>query len=263
MPDVVIDRQGPVAIVTLNRPQKLNAITPEMNELLTEFFHGLYKDDQTRAVILTGAGRAFCSGGDVSSLPGSSGVTGPGERRSGRGQYPQLYPPAARRRCDRPIIAAIDGYAVGGGLGLALACDLLIASDQAKFGAVQIKRGLNADFGLTYALPRLVGVQKALEMMWTGEIIDAHEAQRLRLVLRVVPRDTLMEEAMAMARKMADAPPLAVAAIKRALYRFEAGDFEDDLLFSAMAQAGLYMTEDAQEGARSFLEKREPRFKGR
>jgi 2-(1,2-epoxy-1,2-dihydrophenyl)acetyl-CoA isomerase len=168
------------------------------------------------------------------------------------------------RQMDRPVIAAINGVAAGGGFGLALACDIRIASDQARFSQIFVKRGLVPDTGSTYFLPRIVGTEKACELMFRGNVIDAYEAQRLGIVSRVVPHEELMNEVMALAKELASGAPIALGLTKRALYKGASEiDLASQMDFELYLNSLLFGTEDFKEGVMSFLEKREPRFLGR
>lgn len=259
MQDVLYEVQDGVGIITLNRPERLNALSPAMSQGILQILANLSED--VRALVLTGAGRAFSAGGDVKSM---------GERL---GDAPQ--PPAWRRphaennvataflNCDRPIIGAVNGYAVGIGLAYAAMCDLRIASDRAQFGALWIRRGYMPDGGGSFFLPLVVGVPKALELIWTGDIIDAHEAQRIGLVNRVVPHEELMPATLALAKRLAQGPSVAIGMGKRAVYRGRIGALEDVLEFESYGQAQLSRTADHAEGVRAFLEKREARYSGR
>ncbi|MGK2965097.1 MAG: enoyl-CoA hydratase/isomerase family protein [Tepidiformaceae bacterium] len=259
--DIIVEERGDVALVKFNRPESLNAMggtmTQELGAYLETLNSGQYR---IRAVVLTGEGRAFCAGGDVKGFPGAN----PGaERPAWRRPHPTDSPIAAMRHCDVPIIGAINGYAVGGGFGLALATDFRICAENTIFQVAQVKRGLTADVGLPFLLQSTVGTQRALELICTARRVDAQEALALGLVLEVVPPEKLVERALEIAATVAKGPPLGLSAGKRlvylphmdALYRVEE--------MTNMVIGKLFETEDGVEGARSFLEKREPVFKGR
>ena len=261
-PAITIEEMGEVALVKLNRPEKLNAWGPQMSSELNAFLEGVNRGEyQTRCIVLTGEGRAFCSGADVGGL--ATRTEGGAQRPPWRPPHPEVDTTGRMRGSDVPIIGAINGYAIGLGFGLALATDLRIAADDARFQVTQVKRGLFADFGLGYFLPRAIGTQRGLDLMFTGRMIDAQEALSLGLVLEVVPRDSLIEAALAKAREIAKSGPLGIAASKRVAYLAEDDAFRNVQLFTGMAIDRLFMTEDAKEGVQSFSERREPEFKGR
>jgi len=259
---LIVTKEAGVATLTLNRPDKLNAWDEEMMEEGVQAIEEIRSDLDIRVLVLTGAGRGFCAGADVTSL---ARVT---ERRSVRDElsnWPGIVTVAYQlRQMDRPVIAAINGVTAGGGFGLALACDIRIASDQAKFSQIFVKRGLVPDTGSTYFLPRIVGTEKACELMFRGNVIDAYEAQRLGIVSRVVPHEELMNEVMALAKELASGAPIALGLTKRALYKGASEiDLASQMDFELYLNSLLFGTEDFKEGVMSFLEKREPRFSGR
>ena len=213
-------------------------------------------------MVVTGAGKGFCSGGDVKAM---------GEAKAGQRERPLLEKIApgrdrtllAMREAPQPIIAAVNGAAAGAGMNLALGCDLRIASTNAKFTQAFVKRGLHPDWGGTYFLPRVVGMAKAAEMIFTGEVIDAAEALRLGIVSQVVAPEELLPTAYDLARRIAAGPPVAIRLAKRSLYANEDLDLRGALQNETMAQNICFETEDATEGIRAFGEKRAPIFKGR
>jgi 2-(1,2-epoxy-1,2-dihydrophenyl)acetyl-CoA isomerase len=220
------------------------------------------EDDDARAVIITGAGRGFCAGSDLGGSTGKA--EAPREEFSRtrwlRNGYMATHEVVA---CQKPTIAAVNGTAAGAGFSLALACDIRIASETARFSAIFARRGLSPDFGCSFFLPRIVGMAKALELMYTGDMFDAQEALRLGLVSRLTPPDQLLPEATALAQRIAAGPSLAIETTKRLAYRGLMEDMEDHMrleeYWSRMCQA----SEDAREGVSAFLEKREPHFRGR
>ena len=256
---MILELVDHVATVTLNRPEKLNAMNWKAYDELEGIFQDLQKDPEVRCIILTGAGRAFCSGDDVQEIM----VEGGGSERL-RSIRPGTTPAAAAiLNCDRPVIAAVNGAAVGWGMDVTLLADFRIASEKARFGELFVKRGLVADVGSMLRLPQIVGPQHASELLFTGEIINADRALELGLVMSVVPQDQLLAEANKLARKIADNPPLAVRYLKEGLRRSYYGDFEEVGNWVAQTLGVLFQTEDHKEGVASFLEKREPHFKGR
>jgi enoyl-CoA hydratase/carnithine racemase len=251
-----------VATVTLNRPEAMNALTRELYAELEQAVRNAHRDPDVRCVIITGEGRAFCSGDDVKQIM-------LGEQRDAtttrlRDVRPRPTPAAvAVLECDKPVIAAVNGPAVGWGMDLTLFCDIRIASDRAKFGELFIKRGLVSDLGGLWRLPQVVGPSKAAELLFTGDVIDAAEAERIGLVSKVVPHDELMDAAVAMAKKIAANPPIAMRYMKEGLRKTTYGDINEIGAYVGSSLAYLFTTEDHREGALSFVERREPVFKGR
>lgn len=265
-PHFLFERDGDVAVITLNRPERMNAMSRAMTQGMLDCIRESQDDSSVKAIVLTGTGRAFCVGADIGDLAERTGASGEiPEPPSVRLPHPEQGAQLAFQKCDKPIIGAINGYAVGAGFGLALSPDIRIASDKAKFGVAQTKRGRRPDGGLNFQLPRIVGLQKAFELMWTGDMIDAQEALRLGLVLRVVAHDQLMSETLDFAHRVAKGPSVAQALAKRMAYK--ALYSEADLIAAAELEyyTGLLIdrTEDAKEGVRSFMERRDPVFKGR
>ena len=251
-----------IATLTLNRPERLNALGGTLRQDLHDAVTRAGADPEVRVMVVTGAGKGFCSGGDVKAM---------GEAKAGQRERPLLEKIApgrdrtllAMREAPQPIIAAVNGAAAGAGMNLALGCDLRIASTTAKFTQAFVKRGLHPDWGGTYFLPRVVGMAKAAEMIFTGEVIDAAEALRLGIVSQVLPPEELLPAAQALARTIADGPPIAIRLAKRGLYRSAESDLRTALEYETFAQNNCFETEDATEGIKAFVEKRAPRFKGR
>jgi enoyl-CoA hydratase/carnithine racemase len=251
-----------VATLTLNRPERLNALGDTLREDFHDAVLRASADPEVRVIIVTGAGKGFCSGGDVKAM---------NEAKEARAERPVLDKVAplrdrvllAMRDAPQPIIAAVNGAAAGAGMNLALGCDIRLASTAARFGETFVKRGLHPDWGGTYFLPRLAGMAKAAELIFTGEMIDAAEALRLGLVSAVYPPEELLPAAHDLARRIAAGPPIAIRLAKRALYHGEGTDLRGGLEFETFAQNICFETEDAREGIRAFVEKRPPQFKGR
>ncbi|MGH2633156.1 MAG: enoyl-CoA hydratase/isomerase family protein [Tepidiformaceae bacterium] len=251
-----------VATVTLNRPEAMNAITRQMYGELEAAFRNAHRDPEVRCVIVTGEGRAFCSGDDVKQI-----MLG-GDREASTSRLSDVRPkptPAAVAilECDKPVIAAVNGAAVGWGMDLTLFCDIRIASERAKFGELFIKRGLVSDLGGLWRLPRVVGPSKAAELLFTGDIIDPAEALKIGLVSQVVPAEELMPTANAMAAKIAANPPIAMRYMKEGLRKSVNAGMDEMGAYIGSSLAYLFTTEDHREGALSFVERREPVFKGR
>jgi enoyl-CoA hydratase/carnithine racemase len=251
-----------IATLTLNRPERLNALGGSLRQDLFDAVTRAGADPEVRVMVVTGAGKGFCSGGDVKAM---------GEAKAGQRERPLIEKIApgrdrtllAMREAPQPIIAAVNGAAAGAGMNLALGCDIRIASTTAKFTQAFVKRGLHPDWGGTYFLPRVVGMAKACEMIFTGEVIDAAEALRLGIVSRVVAPEELLPTAYEVARRIAAGPPVAIRLAKRSLYANEDLDLRGALQIETMAQNICFETEDATEGIRAFGEKRTPVFKGR
>jgi enoyl-CoA hydratase/carnithine racemase len=251
-----------VATVTLDRPDVKNALNRELYARLEQALRDAHRDPEVRCVIITGAGSAFCSGDDVKEIMLAPGAETPATRQ--REPRPRPTPAAmAVLECDKPVIAAVNGAAVGWGMDLSLFCDIRIASERARFGELFIRRGLVSDLGGLWRLPQIVGPSKAAELLFTGDIIDAAEAERIGLVSRVVPHEELMPAALAMAAKIAANPPIAMRYLKQGLRMSVHGDPQEIGAYVMSALAYLFTTEDHREGALSFVEKRAPVFKGR
>ena len=259
---LLYDVRDRIATLTLNRPDRLNALGDTLREDLYEAVTRCAADSDVRAIVVTGAGRGFCSGGDVKSMSerSESGTTpSPTERWAPVRDRVIL----AMRDCPKPIIAAVNGTAAGAGVNLALACDLRIASSAAKFSLAFVKRGLTPDWGGSWFLPRAIGTAKAFELLLTGDAIDAAQALELGLVNAVAEPDVLMDRTYALARKIADGPPIAMALTKRAIHHNQDVDLRAALEFETFIQGVARETEDYKEGIKSFMEKRAPVFKGR
>lgn len=259
--EVLFERDGHVALITLNRPERLNAITTGMIGLLADALLRADHDRSVRAIVLTGAGRGFCSGLDLQAVADGSMGVGEGGRTSGTMRISE-HPPFVLRRIDTPVICALNGPASGYGMDVALGCDLLIASDRAVFVS-PVKRSLVPESGGTWLLPRLVGWQKACEVVLLGRHLDAHEIARLGLCNTVVSHDELMPEARRWADEIAANPPLAVEAAKRGMRYALDSTFEANAHFLMAELRQLMRTSDFEEGVRSFVEKRPATFEGR
>ena len=259
-----------IATLTMNRPKALNAFTWDMYRRIVDMLKDASSDEQVRVLVVTGRGRAFCVGADVKSLeqgfstgPGTTADAGAKARnRASAGGTSDLVP-VLLQSMNKPVIAAINGVTAGGGLDTACACDIRIASEKATFSSVFVRRGLLPTMGGTYFLPRLVGIDKACELIWTGDIIDAKEAERIGLVTRVVPHEELEAAIEELAAKLVKGPPLAIAKAKRVIYEGLNVDLESALNDIMRAYAELSQTEDHREALTAFLEKREPVFRGK
>jgi enoyl-CoA hydratase/carnithine racemase len=250
-----------IAIVAINRPEARNALNRLAYTELEQTFLDLQRNQDVRCIILTGTDPAFCSGDDVKELMTGDASASHSRLRAVR---PSMTPAAAAiLACDRPIIAAVNGAAVGWGMDLSLMADFRIASERARFGELFVKRGLVSDVGGLCRLPAIVGPQKAAELLFTGELIDAEGAVAIGLAMKSVPHDALIEEALVLAKKIAANPPLAVRYLKEGLRRSQTQDIYEMGSWISQTLGILFQTEDHKEGVASFLEKREPSFKGR
>lgn len=252
-------REG-IYTITLNRPDKLNAFTGTMREDLLEALHGSNSEPDTRVVVITGAGRAFCAGGDIDFMNGLR------EKNDTEGLRALLDAGGrvvtAIADLPFPVIASVNGVAAGAGCNLALACDIRIASDRAKFSESFVRIGLHPDWGGTWLLPRLVGPSRAMELLVTGRMVEADEALRIGLVDRVVPGDDLELQTMELARSIAAGPPVAIRGIKRALRQSAESTLQAQLELEAANQLEAFSSQDAVEGMTAFLETRTPLFRG-
>lgn len=259
-PVVLEEREGAVCTLRLNRPEKLNALNPDMGRALIAGLRRASGDKSVRAVVLTGAGRGFCAGGDIQFLRDA-------RRRQAAGELGALLK-AGKEICiamasmAKPVIAAVNGPAAGGGMNLALACDLRVASDLARFAESFANLGLYPDFGGTYFLPRLVGKALAAELFYTAEILTPADALRLGIVSRVFPAGKFEEEARKLAAQMAAAPPLALREVKRAMLGEDRRALEENLDEEIRLQLQCFESEDCLEGLNAFFEKRKPNFRG-
>jgi 2-(1,2-epoxy-1,2-dihydrophenyl)acetyl-CoA isomerase len=258
---LLLEKNQGIGVITLNRPDKLNAFNDELTFKLKDALKETERDATVKAVVLTGAGRGFCSGQDLQAR----GLHDHGQRPSLGVSIRHRYNPFILkiRSMEKPVIAAINGVAAGAGASLALICDLRVASENAYFVQSFTKVGLIPDSGSTFLLPRLIGVTKAFELMLTADKLDAKEALNLGLVNKVVPGDKLMDEAMAMAKRLAAGPSLAFGLTKRAVNRAIFHDIEELLEYEASLQEIAGRSDDFEEGVKAFVEKREPAYKGR
>jgi enoyl-CoA hydratase len=256
--NLLLERDGAVAIVTINRPKVLNALNSETIDELRRAILELEADDGIRATVLTGAGeKAFVAGADINELAVQTPVTGREHALAGQQVFDLV------ENMGKPVIAAINGFALGGGCELAMACTLRLAADTAKLGQPEIALGLLPGYAGTQRLPRLVGKGKAMEMMLTGAQITAEEAQRIGLVNRVVPAPDLMNAAKALAAQLARSAPIAMRYIINAVNKGFEMPFAEACQYEATLFGLVASTEDMREGTKAFLEKRKAEFKGR
>ena len=258
------DREGAIAILTIDRPKVHNALDFETSDALVDAWMRFRDDDDLRVAILTGAGeRAFCTGADLRGVADFYQKLTSAQRLRRSEQVPGLGGITKNLTVDKPIIAAVNGYCLAGGLEIALACDLRIAAENASFGLPEVTRGIIPGAGGTQRLPRLIGPERALDLILTGRRIDAREAERIGLVSRVVALERLRDEALALAAQIAQNGPLAVRAARSAVWRGLDLPLEEGLQLEQLLAEPVRQSEDAQEGPRAFLEKRTPEFKGR
>lgn len=256
--NLLVDRDGAVAIITINRPKVLNALNSPTIDELRRAILDLKHDPSVRAVVLTGAGeKSFVSGADVNELAALTPVEG--KAHALRGQHVLNL----IENMGKVVVAAVNGYALGGGCELAMACTLRLAADHARFGQPELTLGLIPGYAGTQRLSRLVGKGRALELILSGGLIDAQEAWRIGLINRVFPAATLMSEARAFAARLASGPPVAAACAMEAIHRGLEMSFEEGAVLEATLFGLVASTDDMREGTRAFLEKRKPEFVGR
>src|SRR5215831_18694910 len=253
-------RHDGVAVLVMSRPDRLNALNNELATALNDSLGRIAKDESVRVVVVTGAGRAFCAGGDLGLIgkgraSGDTQALGPLLRAG-------MQAVLTMRVMPQPVIAAVNGAAAGAGMNIALAADIRIAAEEAMFGQNFAKVGLFPDYGGTFFLPQLVGPSKAAELFYTGEMIDAQSALRFGLVNRVVPGARLEAEAKLYAAKLASGPPLAMRAVKHTLFATDKEALQRALEAEAMQQMRCFASDDSLEGIHAFFEKRPPNFKG-
>jgi enoyl-CoA hydratase/carnithine racemase len=258
---VIVERQEGVVTLTLNRPDKMNAINGPMWRELIEVFDEVADRREDRVLVITGAGDGFCSGADLTDTGNTDNLQG-GVGTSLRQM--RVVGRAALRlhELPKPTIAAVNGVAAGAGCNLALGCDLIIASDRARFTEIFSKRGLNVDFGGSWVLPRLVGLHKAKELVFLADILDADEAERVGIVNRVVPHEELEKAVGELAARLAALPPLQLSVSKRLLNQSYSVSMADALEFEDVAQTMNFSSKDTAEAMFAFVQKREPKFTG-
>ncbi len=247
---VIYEKKGHIALITLNEPEKLNALSMNIREGLERAFEEIGNDNEVRSVVITGAGeKSFCAGADISGLKFEASYI-----KTFLGSI--LDTLAIGERCKKPVISAVNGFAFGGGLELAIGSDFIIASDRAKFGVPEINLGLLPGFAIV-RLGNIIGRQKAKEMSMVGDPISAQEAKKLGLVLDVVAHDEVLNRAMELAEKLASKPQAAIQLAKSA---YNLGLGGDDIRYAKDAMPFLFLTEDSKEGITAFMEKRKPNF---
>jgi 2-(1,2-epoxy-1,2-dihydrophenyl)acetyl-CoA isomerase len=255
---VTVNRDGAVLVITLNRPDSLNALNRDTNRALKSAIDAASRDGDVGAIIVTGAGRAFCAGADLKDVTARYAAGEPNLGDDLRANYAPMI--RAIRTCPKPVIAAINGTAAGAGLSLALACDLRLAAAGASLIVVFVRVGLVPDAGSLFFLTRMLGLSKATELALTGDAVSVEEAQRLGLVAAIVPAQALMATALERARRLASGPRQTYALIKRGLERAYDLDLEQALELEAQLQTQAARTADAREAVAAFIEKRDPVF---
>lgn len=257
MSELLVEREGGVVCLTLNRPDALNSITGPMWGDLVDIFRDVAADPDDRVLVVTGAGKGFCAGVDLVHM-------GVPRDAGGQLEYMRIMGRAAQALHDipQPTIAAVNGAAAGAGANLAFGCDLVVASDAARFSEIFVQRGVSIDFGGSWLLPRRVGLHRAKELTFLAEVIDAAEAERIGLVNRVVPADRLTDEVRAITERLLQMAPVALAQTKRLLDASATSSFAEALDAEAAAQVVNFATDDAKEAVRAFREKRPPNFTG-
>ncbi|MCR8724373.1 enoyl-CoA hydratase [Frigidibacter sp. ROC022] len=251
---LIVETQGSVCLIRLNRPDALNALNSELLGELAEALAEADRNDKLRAMVITGSDKAFAAGADIREMAGKGFVDMFGEDHFGA-------PAEAFQRIRKPIIAAVSGYALGGGCELAMMCDFIVCSDTAKFGQPEINLGVIAGMGGSQRLTRFVGKSKSMDMHLTGRMMDAAEAERSGLVSRVFPAKDLVKEAVGIAEKIAEKSMLTVKAVKEAVNRSYETTLREGILFERRLFHSLFATEDQAEGMNAFLDKREPQFR--
>jgi 2-(1,2-epoxy-1,2-dihydrophenyl)acetyl-CoA isomerase len=262
---IILEQENDIGIVTLNRPERFNAINQKLSEELISLIESLNENEKIRALIITGAGEAFCSGGDFSKqsqLEWASELSSGETFMSGyRETVPKIM--CGLQALNVPTIAALNGMAVGLGCDLALACDIRIACEHTKLAAIWIKRGLIPAAGGFWMLPRIVGVGRAAEIIFSGRFVEAEEGERIGLFNKVVPSPSLRSEAIALAQTFTQNPPIGLKCAKMMLYRGLSLDYRSGIELAGAVQAVAHTTEDHAEAINAWRERRKPVFKGR
>lgn len=262
--DIIYTVEHGVATITLNRPQAMNTMSPNMMAEWVQALELSRDDPQVKVVVVTGSGRHFCGGGDVRGSARLAAQAGPGDPPPAPVRaVSALTIPRTLTTLDKPYLAAINGGAAGGGMDLASMADLRIASEQAKFRMAYVGIGTIPTVGGCYFLPRIIGIARAAELIWTGRVMDAQEALRIGYVSQVVPHEQLMPVTLELARRLAQGPSLAINGIKRLIYQCLELDQEAALKAHEVALPAIQASQDSLEGRRAYIEKREPRFMGR
>lgn len=260
---IILKKEDHIATITMNRPERMNALNEQMLRELVAALDDLARDDDVRVVVLTGAGRVFCSGADVSEGGKASGLVGTpeGMRRNVRKSYQSVT--LGLQKMDKPTIAMVNGAAVGAGCDFAFGCDMRVGSEKARFRNGFVRIGLIPGGGGTWLYTRLMGLGRGLEFLFTGDFLEAEEAEHIGVLNRLVPAEELERETMELARKIAKGSPIAIQMSKMLAYKALEVNMEAALETAAACQALALSSEDHREGVNAFIEKREAQFKGR
>jgi enoyl-CoA hydratase/carnithine racemase len=264
---IILEKKGNIAVLTLNRPERLNAISPQMTDELSVALDDVDDDDEVTVLVITGAGRGFCSGADVGGMAGGR-QQGEGGARSAEALRQGLIRSAGRvmpklQKLKKPTIAMINGAAVGAGCDLAMGCDLRTGCEKTRFMNAFVRIGLFPGWGGTWLYPRVMGIGRALEFLFTGDFMEAEEAGRLGVLNRLVPSEELEKETMTLAARIADGPPIPMRLAKMQVYKGLNMEFETALGIAAASETITLTSEDHQEGVAAFREKRKADYKGR
>jgi 2-(1,2-epoxy-1,2-dihydrophenyl)acetyl-CoA isomerase len=255
--DILFTKEKGIAKITLNRPQVYNALNLTIRPEILHALEDVRTDEDVKVLVITGAGKAFCSGGDIKTMEGQTPV-------GGRERLKNLHRiTEAIFNLEKPVITAVNGIAMGGGFSLALLGDIIVASEKARFSCSFVNIAVVPDTGMMWYLPRLIGLHKANELMFTGRVIDASEAMEMGLLNKVVPAEELEKSVQQIAERLTKGPIKAIGMMKTLTHKALWTDYSSFLEYEAQAQAICFMTEDMKEGFKSFLEKRAPQFKGR
>ncbi len=261
---ILFEKEAGIATATLNRPHRLNAITTQMLIDFHRMLDDVSRDDEVNVLVITGAGRGFCAGEDLKETPDNDISAKVASKRGALAMDVQVDFPVKMRSMPKPIIAAVNGPAVGQGFAIALCCDMRIVSENGKFGPFWIMRGICPESAGAFHLPRLVGAAKALELSLTGRMIEAREAGEIGLANQVVPADDLMSSTLELARAIANGPPIAIGVTKQLIYQgLETDNLTTFLEREMFGLSYCFQTEDRMEGINAFLEKRAPKFRGK